>query len=239
MKTVRADLTCGLLSLVTLLGTAGCAAPASDPNLTPAENQLHQRAAQYDNTLVEGTAAGAVVGAIAGALLAHNRAQGAAIGAAAGAALGGGIGYMVANSNQAQAQTEDQYHAAIKQANDTAQQSATDAAAAEQEAADIRHKIDQLSAQYASKQISADNYQSQIGALRQRDRELATIATHYQAQAKAMTIYASGRQDAAPMQTAAAATQQSLARIQASEVAVSNALGAAPKVPAALNGGAA
>ncbi len=238
MKTVRADLSCGLMSAVMLLGVAGCAAPTSDPSLTPAENQLHQRAAQYDNTLIEGTAAGAVVGAIAGALLAHNRAQGAAIGAAAGAALGGGIGYMVANSNQAQAQTEDQYHAAIKQANDTAQQSAADAGAAEQEAADLRQKIDQLGAQYTAKQVSAEDYQSQIGTLRQRDHELATIATHYQAQAKAMMIYASGRQDAAPMQTAAAATQQSLSRIQASEVAVSNALGAAPKVPVAPGGAA-
>lgn len=219
------------LACLVLVDLAACGAPANDPNLTPSENQLRQRAAQFNNTLAEGAGVGAVAGAITGALLAHNRAEGAAIGAAAGAALGGGVGYMVASRNQAQSQTEDQYQKSIAQANATAQQSESDAAAAEQEAGDIQEKLRQLDTQIASRQISASDYQTQLQELRGRDRDLATIAAHYEAQTKGMSIYASGRPDPAPMMNAAETTQQSLERIQKSEAMVSSALGSMPTAP--------
>ena len=140
---------------------------------------------------------------------------------------------MVASRTQAQAQTETQYQDAIAQANKDAQQSAEAAANAEQVSADVQRQLTALNQQYTARQVSADDYQSRLSALRNTDRELAKTAINYEARAKGMTIYASGRPDPTAMQTAAATTNDAVARIKASEVAVSNALGAMPAAPAA------
>jgi hypothetical protein len=221
------------LSLSGLIFLSACAAQqaANTPSLTPAEDQIHRRASQFNLTVGEGAGVGAVAGAIVGALLSKNRVQGAAIGAAAGGALGGGLGYMVASRAQAQQQTETQYNDAIAQANKDAQQATDDAVASSQVVADVRQQLVELNQRYADKQVSAEAYQAKIAELRARDRELAKIATSYEARAQGMTIYASGRQDAQEMQAAARTTKLKAEQIKADEVALSSTLGALPASP--------
>ncbi len=93
---------------------AGCASGGYDPNLSPAQNQLRQSNARFNQIIGEGAGAGALLGGIAGlALGGRNRGQAALIGAAAGGALGAGAGYAVASNNLSRSSSEAQFNAAI------------------------------------------------------------------------------------------------------------------------------
>lgn len=209
----------------------GCASQANDPTLSPAENQIHQRAAQMTNTVGEGAAVGVLAGAIAGALLSKNRAQGAAIGAAVGGAVGGGLGYMVASRAQAQQQTETQYEDAIKQANVTAQQSAQDAAASQQVTTDVTQRLAELNQKHAAQQVTDEVYQKQLTSLRARNQELASVANDYKVRAQGMALVASAHPNDSAMRTAAETTKRSADEIGLQEAQLASTLGSTPASP--------
>lgn len=209
----------------------GCASQANNPTLTPAENQIHQHAAQMTNTVGEGVGAGVLVGAIAGALLSKNRAQGAAIGAAVGGAVGGGLGYMVASQAQAQQQTEAQYEDAIKQANATAQQASQDAAASQQVTADVTQRLADLNQRHAARLVTDESYQKELTSLRARNQELASIANDYQVRAQGMVFEANAHPNDSTMRAAAETTKASADRIKTQEVALASTLGSTPASP--------
>ena len=210
---------------------AGCASQGNDPTLTPAENQIHQHAAQMTNTVGEGVGAGVLVGAIAGALLSKNRAQGAAIGAAVGGAVGGGLGYMVASRTQAQQQTESQYEDAIRQANSTAQQASQDAEASQQVTADVTQRLADLNQKHAARLVTDENYQKQLTSLRARNQELASIANDYEVRAQGMVIDANAHPNDSAMRAAAQTTKASAERIKMQESRLASALGSTPESP--------
>lgn len=216
--------------LLASISLAACAVPRDNPNLSAAENQMHRRAAQMRITMGEGAAIGGLAGGLAAGLLTHNAGIGMA-GAAAGAALGGGLGYMVANHNQAQAQTEDQYQKAIAQAQDTARQSQSDAQAANEVAEAGRQQLATLNAQYKARQISAKDYNSQINTLRQQANDMKKVAASYRTQAASMNVYAQGRNNDKQMTAAAASTEQSQRQIEQSENTLLSSLGAMPEAP--------
>lgn len=210
---------------------AGCASQANDPTLTPAENQMHQRAAQMSNTVGEGAGVGVLAGAIAGALLSKNHLQGAAIGAAVGGAVGSGLGYMVASRAQAQQQTEGQYEAAIKQANITAQEASQDAMESQRIATDVTQKLAELNEKHSAKLVTDDSYQRELNSLRARNQDLAQIANGYQVRAQSMATEASAHPNDSMMRAAAQKTKASADQIKAQETMLASTLGETPESP--------
>lgn len=158
-------------SLIVAAGVSlgGCASQmAYDSSLSPAQNQLRQANARFNQTVGEGAAAGALVGALAGAALGgRNRGQAALIGAGAGAALGTGAGYLVARNNLSRSSTEADYNNAIEQATGDAAAYRQSAEASRQIAADATAEAARLSAQYRNRQITAAQYRSGISRFQQ------------------------------------------------------------------------
>lgn len=158
---------------------AGCAGqPAYDSSLSPAQNQLRQSNARFNQTVGEGAVAGALLGGVAGLLLGgNNRAGAAAIGATAGAALGGGAGYLVARNNLSRSSTEAQYADAIQQAQADAATFRSYADASRQVADQAYAEATRLRAQVRSGQISRGQYDNQIARYKADDDAIRTHIT--------------------------------------------------------------
>lgn len=142
---------------------SGCAggAGAYDASLSPAQNQLRQSNARFNQTIGEGAGAGALLGGVAGlALGGRNRGQAALIGAAAGGALGAGAGYAVARNNLNRSSTEAQYSDAIQQAGAEAKVYRDAAASSAQIADDANADAARLRTQYRAHQISQAQYRA-------------------------------------------------------------------------------
>ena len=178
--------------LVAGLGLAGCASQtAYDNSLSPAQNQLRQANARFNQTVGEGAVAGAVVGGLAGlALGGRNRAQAAAIGAAGGAALGAGAGYLVARNNLSRSSTEAQYADAIQQASADADKYRTYASISRQIADEATAEASRLNGQLRAGQITQAQYRSGISKYQ------ADIETLRQQASAASQTAAAMRQDA-------------------------------------------
>ena len=141
----------------------GCAAGGSDPSLSPAENQLRQSNARFNQTVGTGAGTGAVLGAVAGlALGGRNRGQAALIGAAAGGALGAGAGYAVASNNLNRASSEAQFNDAIQRASADAEAYRSAALLSRQVADDATADLRRLNGQLRAGQITQAQYQSSI-----------------------------------------------------------------------------
>jgi hypothetical protein len=169
-----------------LVGCAG-GGVTNDANLSPAENQLRQSSARFNQTVGEGALTGAALGGIAGlALGGNNRVQTAMLGAAVGGALGTGAGYMVARNNLSRSSTEAQFSDAIKQATVQADAYRNAADASRQIADRASADVAQLKAQYRTNQITQAKYQAGIARIRQNNDLIGQQIT--QAQQAAVDI---------------------------------------------------
>ncbi len=142
---------------------SGCAGGAStyDAGLSPAQNQLRQSNARFNQTVGEGAVAGALLGGAAGlAFGGRNRAQATLIGATAGGALGAGAGYVVARNNLNRSSTEAQFNDAIQQAGAEAKVYRDAAASSAQIADDANADAAKLGTQYRAHQISQAQYRA-------------------------------------------------------------------------------
>lgn len=142
---------------------AGCAAGGGygDPSLSPAQNQLRQSNARFNETVATGAGAGALLGGIAGlALGGRNRGEAALIGAAAGGALGAGAGYAVASNNLSRASSEAQFNDAIQQANAEANRFQSAAQASQQVADEATAEARKLNGQLRAGQITQAQYRA-------------------------------------------------------------------------------
>ena len=147
---------------LTLTGCAG-GANSYGSGLSPAQNQLRQANARFNQTVGEGAAAGAVLGGITGlALGGRNRGEAALIGAAAGGAVGAGAGYLVARNNLSRSSTESQFSDAIQQASADADAYRASADASSQIADQASSDAARLGSQYRARQISQQQYRAGI-----------------------------------------------------------------------------
>ncbi len=155
---------------------AGCAGqPAYDSGLSPAQNQLRQSNARFNQTVGEGAVAGAVLGGLAGlAFGGRNRAAAAGIGALAGGALGSGAGYLVARNNLSRSSTEAQYADAIQQAQADAATFRSYADASRQVADQAYAEATRLRSQVRSGQITRGQYDNQISRYKADDEAMRT-----------------------------------------------------------------
>ncbi len=197
------------------IGLAGCAQQtAYDNTLSPAQNQLRQANARFNQTVGEGAVAGALVGGLAGlALGGRNRAGAAAIGAGAGAALGAGAGYLVARNNLSRSSTEAQYADAIQQASADAEAYRSSASASRQIADQATADANRLRAQVRSGQLSQAQYRASLA----RYNDDNTILTQQISSARQLSSQM--RQDS---QVASGSNRQQLLQ-KASEVDASRA----------------
>ncbi|QNT77980.1 glycine zipper domain-containing protein [Entomobacter blattae] len=215
------------LGMVVVLGVAACSSTAYDPNLTPEENKIRQRADQFNDTLAEGAVAGALLGALIGGLAAKNHGEGAAIGAASGAALGVGLGYAVASNTEAQQQTEDQYQAAIQQAQKTANEAKIDAQTARAAAQQAQKQLADMNRQLAQKKISADAYQKKLDSLQSTDQSLRKLIAKYKDHTQSMYRYAQARRSTS-MAHLAVITDRSVSEMEQAESVLATGLGQQP-----------
>lgn len=147
---------------------SGCAGGAAyDPGLSPAQNQLRQSNARFNQTVGEGAGAGALLGGIAGlALGGRNRGQAALIGATAGGALGAGAGYAVARNNLSRASTEAQFNDAIQQASAQADDFRASARSSQQVADQATADVNRLNGELRAGQINQAQYRSKLANYR-------------------------------------------------------------------------
>lgn len=167
---------------------SGCAggAGAYDANLSPAQNQLRQSNARFNQTVGEGAVAGALLGGVAGlAFGGRNRAQATLIGATAGGALGAGAGYAVARNNLNRSSTEAQFNTAIQQASADAQFYRDSANSSAQVADEAYADAAKLGTQYRAHQISQAQYRTGL-AKYQTDNDILLNRIQKARQASAM-----------------------------------------------------
>ncbi len=210
---------------------AGCAggSVANDASLSPAENQLRQSNARFNQTVGEGAATGALVGGIAGlAFGGKNRGQAAVIGAAAGGALGAGAGYVVARNNLSRSSTETQFNDAIQQAGAQADQYRISANNSRDIADQALADAKRLGDQYRAHQITQEQYRSGL-AKYQTDSEMISKQIGYSQQASASirenSQVASGSKKAQLVKSAAD-VEASTREMQQTLASFSNALAA-------------
>ena len=176
----------------TALLLAGCASGGYDPGLSPAQNQLRQSNARFNQTIGEGAGAGALLGGLAGlALGGRNRGQAALIGAAAGGALGAGAGYAVASNNLSRTSSEAQFNEAIQRASADADAFRSSAQASQQIAEQATADAGRLNKQLRAGQISQAQYRSGL-AKYQADNNMMTSQIN-EAQKSAATMRQNAR----------------------------------------------
>ena len=221
--------TCALVLAVTLT-VGGCAAPGNDPSLSPAENQLRQQNARFSQTVGEGAVVGALAGGIAGALLGgRNRLAGAAIGATAGGALGAGAGYLVARNNAQRTHSEADYNKAIDQAQQDAATYRASADSARTIASQCVAAIDQLDAQYRSRQITAAQFRSSVAKYQDDNKILGQQVSGAQETATSLRTLGGGTTIATSARNAATDIDGSRASLASSQAQISQALSRVPQ----------
>lgn len=171
---------------------AGCAAGGYDPSLSPAQNQLRQSNARFNQTVGTGAGTGALLGAVAGlALGGRNRGQAALIGAAAGGALGAGAGYAVASNNLSRASSEAQFNDAIRQASADAEAYRSSALLSQQVADEAAADARRLNGQLRAGQITQAQYRAGISKYQADNDAMAKQAS--EARKAAATMRQSAR----------------------------------------------
>lgn len=155
------------LSAIVILaaGLGGCATGrrAPSPYLTPAEQQLRNEVETERN--LEGAALGCLGGAILGALIdENNRERGAAIGCGAGAVTGYVASEYVNARNAEYADAQAYARAREEGAQRAAARYRQATATARALVADEKRKIAALNAQYRARQITAEQYKSQVAS---------------------------------------------------------------------------
>jgi hypothetical protein len=168
---------------------SGCAggAGAYDASLSPAQNQLRQSNARFNQTVGEGAGAGALLGGIAGlALGGRNRGQAALIGAAAGGALGAGAGYAVAQNNLNRSSTEAQFSNAIQQASADADSFRASAQSSREVADQATADVNRLKGALRSGQITQAQYRSKLAGYRIDNDAMTRSITEARKSAAAM-----------------------------------------------------
>ena len=208
---------------------SGCASGAGsyDAGLSPAQNQLRQSNARFNQTVGEGAAAGALLGGIAGlALGGRNRGQAALIGVAAGGALGAGAGYAVARNNLNRSSTEAQFNDAIQQASADADSFRASAQSsreiADQATADVRRLNGALRAgqiTQAQYRTSIANYRADSDALTQQIATAHKTAATMRQNARVTSGANSGQ-----LIRSAADVEASSAQMEREQVRISRAL---------------
>lgn len=172
---------------------AGCAAGGGyDPSLSPAQNQLRQSNARFNQTVATGAGAGALLGGVAGlALGGRNRGQAALIGAAAGGALGAGAGYAVASNNLNRASSEAQFRDAIQQASADAEAYRSSALLSQQVADEATAEARKLNGQLRAGQITQAQYRAGLSKYQADNDAMAKQAS--EARKAAATMRQSAR----------------------------------------------
>ena len=217
--------------LAVSLGLAGCAGQvAYDSSLSPAQNQLRQSNARFNQTVGEGAAVGAVLGGLTGlAVGGRNRVGAAAIGAAAGGAVGAGAGYLVARNNLSRGSTEAQFNDAIAQAQGEASKFQSSADASRQIADQAYADAQRLNGQLRSGQISQAQYRAGLSKYQADNSAMQTQINEARKASAAM------RQDAGlasganrgGFQSAAASVDRSAREMEQSQVRLSQMLAGA------------
>src|SRR3954451_16478240 len=154
------------LAMALCLAVSGCATMGGDENLTPAQRELRDKSARFNETVGTGAVAGALLGAALGALLAgkNSRGGGAAIGAASGAALGAGAGWYLGTRNENFANREQAINARIQAARREAYDYQEMATLSDRIRADNEAKIASLDGQLKAGHITADQYRRQTAS---------------------------------------------------------------------------
>ena len=204
---------------------AGCAGGGGyDPGLSPAQNQLRQSNARFNETVGTGAGAGALLGAVAGlALGGRNRGQAALIGAAAGGALGAGTGYAVARNNLDRASSEAQFNDAIQQAGADAQAYRSTALLSRQVADEALADARRLNSQLRAGQITQAQYRTALSKY-QADNDAMTkqiTEAHKAALAMRQNAAVASRANNAELSRSAADVEASSSQIEQSQVRLS------------------
>jgi hypothetical protein len=155
-----------LLAATLLLGACANSA-VNDPSLTPAQRQLREANASWNNTVASGALVGAAAGAAIGAAAANNRrGEAMLIGALIGTAAGLVGGLVVANRNFTFADREAGAQARIDNANNVASDLERRAALANNVVAQNRARIADLDRQYRAGQITSAQYRARTESMR-------------------------------------------------------------------------
>lgn len=209
---------------------AGCAAGGYDPNLSPAENQLRQSNARFNQTVGEGAGAGAILGAVAGlALGGRNRGQAALIGAAAGGALGAGAGYAVASNNLNRASSEAQFNDAIQQARADSEAYRSSALLSRQVADEALTDARRLNGQLRAGQITQAQYRSALSKYQTDSDAMTKQITEARKASSLMRQNAAvaSRANNGALSQSAADVEASSSQIEQSQVRISRMLAGA------------
>jgi hypothetical protein len=156
----------GLLGVA--LATSGCVTTDTGPEtgLTSEQQLLRDQKARWNQTVLIGAVAGTAAGAATGAAVSGGSAQGTAIGAAIGLAAGTLGGVFVANRNLEFENRQLSAQQRVAAARTATQNLESRAATSEMLARNDRARLDQLDAQYRSKQITAAEYRTQAAPIR-------------------------------------------------------------------------
>jgi uncharacterized membrane protein len=158
------------LAFAVSLALASCASTHDDGQpLTPAQRELREQNARFNETIATGAVVGAITLGLLGALLAgpRDRGTGAAIGATAGAMMGAAAGHYLATRNERYASREQAAIARAQAAEREAAEFAKTARAAEQVAAENSARLRQLEAELRTGQATADKLAAQRRAAEQ------------------------------------------------------------------------
>lgn len=214
--------------LAASVALAGCASGGGyDPGLSPAQNQLRQSTARFNQTVGEGAVAGALLGGVAGlALGGRNRGQAALIGAAAGGALGAGAGYLVAHNNLNRSSTEAQFNDAIANARGDADAYRASANASAQIADQAIADSERLRGQYRAQQITQAQYRAGIDKFRADNDIIRKQASGAQQAAAAMRQDSriAGGSNAAQLASTASDVEASRRQLEQSQARLSRIL---------------
>lgn len=152
------------LACVSMLSACEAGMASSTP-LTPQQQALRDQSKRWWQTSVTGAAVGAASGAAIGAMASGNS-RGALIGAGVGLLAGALAGVLVAERNfefeKREASAQDRIRAAQQVAVNLQQAAATSETVTKQNI----QRLKVLDQQYAAKQISAGQYQSELNGMR-------------------------------------------------------------------------
>ncbi|MGE0746547.1 MAG: hypothetical protein AB7K86_14925 [Rhodospirillales bacterium] len=207
------------LAFALVLG--GCSTMGADTaNMTPAQRELHQRTARFNETVATGAGVGCAVGAGIGWLISRD-AVGAGAGCAAGGAAGFGAGYYIASRNERYDNREQAANARIASARKESADLARTAELAGQVTRENRARLAQLDSQYRAGQINAAAYRREAEAARSDLKTIQTASQKAGEVSRAMqgdaqqTRDTQLRQEAARVDAAQRQLQQSANELQA------------------------